>query len=195
MAKIEDYVDSDSSGREEEQGVPEITEEEQWRIIQETGILNQAMQAQEAQDKDNDVPQRDMADEIFESILYLIPFSCLYIGMDIMIKQQYAQHPSFKEELGQLVSAVPILALFIFYTNRFKHTLIVQAGLFFASILASSRLIWIVNKESFGIVIQQCPPLGVIWVYAIAQLYLPYACVTLVLEYFFVKYYNLKIIF
>ena len=93
MAKVEDYVDSDSSGREEEEDAPEITEEEQWRIIQETGILNQAMQAQQGQDgeevDENGTPQRDMADEIFESILYLIPFSCLYVGMDMYVMRTF----------------------------------------------------------------------------------------------------------
>lgn len=48
-----------------------------------------------------------LAAEFFDSFLYLVPFSFLYVLMDIMIHQQYAQHPTVLGEIGRLAQTVP----------------------------------------------------------------------------------------
>lgn len=57
---------------------PEISEEEQWRIIQETGLLKELPKGQDPQ-PDNDVDDQELplADEVFNAILLIIPFSFL----------------------------------------------------------------------------------------------------------------------
>ncbi|KAG8831784.1 hypothetical protein FRC17_002576 [Serendipita sp. 399] len=88
-----------------------IPEDEQLRIIQESGIMKIATENQEAtspsEDRQDDAATPTFLDEILDTVILLIPFSFLYIGMDIMIKRQYAQHPNFKEEVGQYLSAIP----------------------------------------------------------------------------------------
>ncbi|KAG8828600.1 hypothetical protein FRC17_007477 [Serendipita sp. 399] len=88
-----------------------IPEDEQLRIIQESGIMKITTENQEvtspSEDRQDDAANPTFLDEILDTVILLIPFSFLYIGMDIMIKQQYAQHPNFKEEVGQYLSAIP----------------------------------------------------------------------------------------
>lgn len=74
----------------------EISEEEQWRLIQESGILqtvdahpnkSKVEQVDEADEQDEPLEERnttiDLLEEMFDTVLYLIPFSCLYVGMDM----------------------------------------------------------------------------------------------------------------
>lgn len=52
----------------------DITEADQWRLVKETGILEKA----ESSDNLPDTP-----DEIFNAIILIIPFSFLYLMMDM----------------------------------------------------------------------------------------------------------------
>lgn len=167
--------------------VEDIPEDEQMRLVEQSGVLRLPHKDESAR-KAGKQEEASLANEIFDTIILLIPFSCLYIGMDIMIKQQYAQHPGLKEEFGQLVNAFPIMALFIFYTNRYKNTIILQGAMTLASIAAGSHMIYLINKAPWGTVIRQCPPLGVIWVYTVVQLQLTYACVALLAVFGYVRY-------
>ncbi|KAL7409453.1 hypothetical protein BDY24DRAFT_403136 [Mrakia frigida] len=55
--------------------------------------------------------------DVFKAIVLIIPFSFLYLAMDIMIHQQYSQHPSIEDEFWRLVNAVPLLSLIIYYSE------------------------------------------------------------------------------
>lgn len=64
-----------------------IPEEEQWRLIDQTGVLKNVHRAdgtEELQtiDSDND-PFSPLCLEIFNTFLLIIPFSSLYIMMDM----------------------------------------------------------------------------------------------------------------
>jgi hypothetical protein len=112
-------VDESSSEEREPEKPFEITEEEQWRLIRESGIL-QAMGPHPSGSKNSNKPTKArieevdddevvkdeeeeletetqaaaqeayeangtiaLLEEMFDSVLYLIPFSCLYLGMDM----------------------------------------------------------------------------------------------------------------
>ncbi|KAF8517843.1 hypothetical protein JB92DRAFT_2809684 [Gautieria morchelliformis] len=155
-----------------ENTLQDISEAEQWRLINETRILDKVEESHAS---------LDTADAIFNAILFIIPFSCLYLMMDILIHQQYGKHPSPREFAGRLLTAVPVLSIFIFYTSHHKHKRLTQVGLFLASIAAGTRLIWLVNRAPWLVVIRQCPPLATVWIYAIAVLNLLPAVIGLAL--------------
>ena len=52
----------------------ELAEAEQWRLINNTGVLQKI---------DNAEKPSDAADEIFNAVLLIIPFSFLYLMMDM----------------------------------------------------------------------------------------------------------------
>ena len=57
-----------------ENAFQEIPEGEQWRLVKETGILERAKESEES---------LDTADEVFNAILFIIPFSFLFLMMDM----------------------------------------------------------------------------------------------------------------
>jgi len=58
----------------------EISEEEQWRLINETGILKEAIPA--VAEEQGDTP---FAEEIFNSIILIIPFSFLLLMFEMYV--------------------------------------------------------------------------------------------------------------
>jgi len=159
----------------------QISEEEQLRLIERTGILKdtpvrfRSGQKHEASstpprasfDDDEDYP---LAEEIFAATTLLIPMSFLLLMMYILIHFQYGQKPSWDVITNRMLSGVPILAIFIFYTSRYKHKRWAQAGLFVLSVVSGSRMIYQVNHSNWLANMQQCPPIGTIWVYTVLQL-------------------------
>lgn len=70
----------------------EISEEEQWRLINESGILNQVPQGispstlyppSEAQVAAQSPPESSFCDEIFNAALLVIPFSSMFLLMEM----------------------------------------------------------------------------------------------------------------
>ncbi|KAH9062160.1 hypothetical protein EDB87DRAFT_372050 [Lactarius vividus] len=180
-------------GTHARQGPPyvQISEEEQLRLIEQTGILKEIGQRHEASpttpridvDDDDDYP---LAEEIFVATTLLIPMSFLLLMMYILINFQYGQQPSWDIITNRMLSSVPILAIFIFYSgwlkvpsnmyakyfsaNRYKHRRWAQAGFFILSVVSGTRMIYQVNYSNWLLNMQQCPPIGTIWVYTVLQL-------------------------
>ncbi|TIA93413.1 hypothetical protein E3P99_00143 [Wallemia hederae] len=56
--------------------------------------------------------------EVFGAILYIIPFSFLYLLMDLLVSAQYNSWPSFTQEALQMAKAVPLISIIIFYCEK-----------------------------------------------------------------------------
>ncbi|KAI0003070.1 hypothetical protein BJV74DRAFT_815258 [Russula compacta] len=160
----------------------QISSEEQLRLIKQSGILNKIPASDhkptssssesppQVNQENEDEGEYPLAEEIFASTTLLIPMSFLLLMMYILVHFQYGQHPSWNIISDRMLSSVPILAIFIFYTNRYKHTRWLQACFFVLSVASGTRMIYQVNYSNWRVNMQQCPPLGTIWVYTILQL-------------------------
>ncbi|KAH7922457.1 hypothetical protein BV22DRAFT_1017229 [Leucogyrophana mollusca] len=172
----------------------EISEDEQWRLIQESGVLQKISQSDaskgniDTEDPSADVDGRPpLADEIFSAVILLIPFSFFLLLMDILIHQQYAKRPSAGEFAEHLINSVPILFIFIFYSQsicclapaRYKANTRMQIALFLLSLGVGPRMIWLINRGSWLVNMRQCPRFATIWLYTVVQLDLAPAVLSL----------------
>jgi hypothetical protein len=99
----------------------EIPEDEQWRLINESGILSNVPRAQVTDDE-----EATPADEIFNAVLLIIPFSFLLLLMEMfvsslsgeptlteiswqsrLIHYQYGKQPSFQALVDRMAPGVP----------------------------------------------------------------------------------------
>ncbi|KAH7887824.1 hypothetical protein F5I97DRAFT_1863089 [Phlebopus sp. FC_14] len=166
----------------------EIPEEEQWRLIRESGVLNTINPAQgipsksavASTDEDEDSPP-SLAEEIFNALVVIMPLTFFLIMMDILIHHQYAKQPGFRDIAGRLVNTLPIMSIFMFYTIRHKDNIRTQIALFLLSLGVGPRMIWLVNRGSWLTNISQCPQFATIWLYTVIQLNLPLAILSLAL--------------
>ncbi|KAF9651112.1 hypothetical protein BDM02DRAFT_3111137 [Thelephora ganbajun] len=157
---------------------PEISEQEQWRIINETGLLKQLSNSPRTTPvEEEEIP---FAEEILNAMLLIAPFTFLLVMMDIAVHQQYARKADLKDIRDRLVSALPILSIFIYYTNKHKRNRRVKYLFFIISLVVGPRLIWVVNRAAWRTVMQQAPPLAVLWIYTIFQMDLGPAVLSLI---------------
>ena len=64
----------------------EISEEEQWRLINEAGLLKKISQKRPATGNDQDEDVTSHPDEIFNSMLLIIPFSFFLLMMEMYVR-------------------------------------------------------------------------------------------------------------
>lgn len=174
MTRIRKTKHSADERFEGSDGTTDIPEDEQWRLINESGILNKANSAHDREDES--VP---LAEEIFNAITIIIPISFLLLLMEILIHFQYGKHPTLHALVDRMLSGVPVLSIFIFYTTRYKSYRSMQLFLFVLGILSGSRMLYLLDRGSWVVNMQQCPPLATVWVYTIVQLDLLPAVVSL----------------
>ncbi|KAF8812361.1 hypothetical protein BYT27DRAFT_7182803 [Phlegmacium glaucopus] len=175
----------------------EITEDEQWRLINQSGILQNRALVQESIVESTIVEEEgnfSLCDEVFNAVLLIIPFSSLLLLMIILIHHQYGKTASLEIIMEKMVPGIPILSLFIFYTNRHKQHRRMQFLLFIISIVVGSRMIYQFNHASWLVNMNQCPPLATIWIYTIIQLELIPAFLNLAVVGTFVWWKGLKIL-
>ncbi|KAI0921898.1 hypothetical protein AcW2_006742 [Taiwanofungus camphoratus] len=169
----------------EDVGIPE---EDQWRIINQTGILKNLPQSTGGPTVTG-VPEEDtpFAEEIFNATLFIIPMSFLLLLMEILVHWQYGRKPTYRDLADRMLPSVP--------TTRYKQYRSMQGFLFIISLLVGPRMIWIVNRASWRVVMKQCPPLATIWVYTILQLDLAPAVLSLLIVAVWLWVKKMKIIF
>jgi len=61
----------------------EISEDEQWRLIQESGVLRKISDTQKPEETTDNVEPLPLAEEIFNAVILIIPFTCFLIMMDM----------------------------------------------------------------------------------------------------------------
>ena len=82
-----------------------ISEDEQWRIIEQSGILkniqreetttikSSGIQETSAEDDVEEPLCSPLCEEIYNSILFIIPFSALYVMMDMSVSFRVPENP------------------------------------------------------------------------------------------------------
>ena len=69
--------------------IEEIPEDEQWRIIEQSGVLKNIPRSppseKKAEEEIDDEPFSPFCTEIYNAILLIIPFSSLYVMMDMYV--------------------------------------------------------------------------------------------------------------
>ncbi|KAF9263490.1 hypothetical protein L218DRAFT_317058 [Marasmius fiardii PR-910] len=168
----------------------EIPEDEQWRLIDQSGILKKIPQA--PKQKTLLEEEAPFANEILDATMYIIPLSTLLLIMDILIHNQYNEYPPLTEFAGRMASRFPILALFVFYTKRYQEDRSTKFLIFLLSLCVGPRLLFILARSSYKVNIRQGPPLITLWVYTIVQLDLGPACLNLFICGLFVWWKGLK---
>ncbi|KAF8913822.1 hypothetical protein CPB84DRAFT_1757642 [Gymnopilus junonius] len=169
----------------------DISEEEQWRLINQTEIL----QSSEAAFSGVAEPEiSPLADEIFNALFLIIPFSSILLLMEILIRHQYGKEASVEVIKDRMLPGVPILSIFIFYTTRYKQDRRIQLFLFVISTLVGSRMLYLWDNASFLVIMKQCPPLVTVWIYTIVQLDLGAAVTALVVVGGFVWWQDITVV-
>ncbi|KAI0758278.1 hypothetical protein BC629DRAFT_1444254 [Irpex lacteus] len=184
----------------EEKPLIEIPEADQWRIIRDSGILQkldgQPSSSPAAKEKVKEEEEHLLSpfwEEFFAATSLIIPHCFLLLMMEILAHYQYGRKPTFEELADRMISGVPIICIGVWYSNRHKDKPWMQFLLFVLGVGSGSRLFWILNHANWRNVMKFAPPLVTAWIYAVMQLNLHLAVLSLVATYGFIWYKNLRL--
>jgi hypothetical protein len=138
-----------------------------------------------------------VVEQVFDTIIWTMPFAFLFLMMDIMIQQQYGLTPTFTSETSRLAGTMPILGLFVYFTAiNTNHTnrLVLQGFQFLLSTISGCCFLYIYSRSTYDVVVRRVPPLGTLWMYSLVRLDLPGVLVSLAIIWAFTVYYNLPIL-
>ncbi|KAI9207698.1 uncharacterized protein BJ171DRAFT_280072 [Polychytrium aggregatum] len=191
------------SKKESQKPLLEISEEEQRRIIEQTGILHKLKDSSDNShgdadaDADADADSELEQDPSFEGLpIYVqtlvigIPLSVLYVGLDYLLHVQYDVLSSFYS-LDRVVQAhLPtIVSLFvvIYISSLFKKLFVTQVAFTLGSIYAGYSLVYIsVEDDRLGQMLKT-PGIAALWIYMTIQMRLEFAMLSGLIVYL---YYN-----
>ncbi|KAK1236746.1 hypothetical protein PQX77_000102 [Marasmius sp. AFHP31] len=131
----------------------EIPEEEQWRLINDSGILNKI--PREAKSKTLLEEEAPLANEILDAMMYIIPLSSLLLILDILVHNQYGNYPPLMEFVERMATGVPILSLFVFYTKRYQDDIRTKLLILLLSVLVGPRTLYLLARGSYTVNIRQ----------------------------------------
>ncbi|KAG5644063.1 hypothetical protein DXG03_009153 [Asterophora parasitica] len=166
MARNRKAKTSKSVPSEDPPDATEIPEDEQWRLVNESGILNK-MTIPRAGDKET---KPELPEEILDALIIIIPICFVLLLMEILIHFQYGKHPTWEALVERMTSGAPLISIFVFYTTRYKAHRRTQLLLFILGTLSGSRLLYLLDRGSWTVNMRQCPPLATAWVYAVVRL-------------------------
>ncbi|KAI8912951.1 hypothetical protein DFJ77DRAFT_62328 [Powellomyces hirtus] len=176
---------STQPGTSEHEPLLDLSEDEQWRIVNETGLLHKL-----TSESRPTVPGGGQSyggptfseDYLFQAILLTIPLTTLHGFLEYVVHFQFGFLNEFTvaHVLTRQVPLAPALALFIYLTSRVKHMLVVQVAFLVLSVVCGCMLIYLsADEPAFGEMLRT-PGLAVLWIYFVIQMRLGVAVVSLV---------------
>jgi len=167
---------------------PDPSRETLLQLAGEHGLLD----IPQAVGKDKAEPAEDgepLIGRLPESVFWSISLTMLHFTMDVLVARQFAVDMEWDSLMNRSAQAFPVF-LFLIYSlhphpsppvllprlpPRMQY-LLHQILFFISSISAGSYLIHITNTYDYYAVMKQAPPMGCLWIWAVIELDLVWAC-------------------
>ncbi|KAF9913875.1 hypothetical protein BX616_009406 [Lobosporangium transversale] len=204
----DDDDDDDSDNSEtSESDIDDIPEPEKWRLITESGILDQVKASDErrtAAGSDSRSRRQNgvlghrhgdtevQPDYIFEGIFFSIPTTCLFIVMDILVHRQYGETYSGPDALRKVIKIFPAILIMVYFSNKHKAHKLTQAAMFIVSIICGCYFLHTMYRSPAMGIMLRAPGVITILVYCIVQLHLLPAVISLALCGLYYQFGNAK---
>ncbi|TVY78459.1 hypothetical protein LSUE1_G001713 [Lachnellula suecica] len=167
---------------------PDPSQETLLQMAEQRGLLNipQTVGKGKAESAEADEP---LIGRLGESIFWTVSLTMLHFTMDVLAASQYAVKIEWDKLTVRSAQAFPIF-LFLFYSLHPHPTppaflprlppriQPILHRIFFAvlSVCTGSYLIHITNTYDYYAVMKQAPPIGCLWIWAVIELDLAWAC-------------------
>ena len=71
--------------------IDDIPDAEKWRLIKESGLLDKINKNEQGEETNQDFTQPPPDEFLFDAFIYSIPFTTLFIVMDLLVLKQYGE--------------------------------------------------------------------------------------------------------
>ncbi|KAM3443760.1 hypothetical protein NHJ13734_001762 [Beauveria thailandica] len=162
---------------------------------------------------DDDEPENEVptlspgAERILEAMLWTTSLAMLHFTFDVLVQHQYGTAIAWRQVFHRTLSAwaVFLMLFYALHPRQSDETLIpglaaryqapLRQAIFFAmSVVSGCYLIYVTNMKGYLATQQRAPPLGCLWVWAVMELELLWATLSLLVAsgYIYLGGYNVK---
>ncbi|KAI9291156.1 hypothetical protein K502DRAFT_368675 [Neoconidiobolus thromboides FSU 785] len=153
-------------GEQTKKLIDDIPEDEKWRLIKQSGILDKVKEKEEKVDFTKPPPD----DFIFDSIIYSIPFTTFYSIMELLIFKQYGEPFEILDLIKCFIRIFPALCFFIYVTNKHRGNRYVKMGLLLAGLACGVKLMTLMKGRPTLGEMKSSAGLSTLWAYTAFQL-------------------------
>ncbi|EGX89801.1 hypothetical protein CCM_08054 [Cordyceps militaris CM01] len=159
-------------------------------------------------DDDGEVPTLSPGTErVLEAMLWTTSLAMLHFTFDVLVQHQYGTEILWRPLFHRTISAwaVFLILFYALHPRRADQTLMPglpahwqqplrQAVFFGVSVVAGCGLLYVTNTKGYLATQRRAPPLGVLWVWAVVELELPWATLSLlvVAAYIYLRGYGIQ---
>ncbi|KAG0215135.1 hypothetical protein BGX28_000840 [Mortierella sp. GBA30] len=165
--------DEDDSDESDSSDIDDIPEPEKWRIIKESGIIEQV----QAIDEQSRVSKRHRhrhddkdRDYVFEGIFFSIPTTCLFVVMDILVHRQFGENYGGSDVFRKVVKVFPAILIMVYLSNKSKNNKFTQAAMFIISTICGCYFLHTMFRSPAMGIMLRAPGIITILVYCVVQL-------------------------
>ncbi|CAO3573085.1 unnamed protein product [Mortierella alpina] len=195
----DDDGDSDNdSDASDSSDIDDIPDPEKWRIIKESGIMEQVKAGDESRRLGNKRRHHRHRDDdkdrdyVFEGIFFSIPTTCLFVVMDILVHRQFGEDYGASNIFHKVIKVFPVILFMVYFSNKSKNSKFTQAVMFATSVICGCYFLHTMFRSPAMGIMLRAPGIITILVYCIVQLNLLPAFISLALCGLYYKFGNVK---
>ena len=125
------------------------------------------------------------------AIFWAFSLAIVHFTLDVLVFNQYRQEIEWGEIFQRSLIVLPALFLLLFTMaseTASRFPLLKQIFFFAVGVGAGCYVIYAANKYSYYAVMKRAPPLGTLWIWSVIEMNLPFAAVSLVVNFGFLWY-------
>lgn len=122
--------------------------------------------------------EEDDIGPVGEALLYAFTMTTLHFTLDVLVHNQYREDMDWIEIWSRTAQVAPILwfVVYCFKTPTVMRFPTLRQCIFFvAAVAAGCYCVYMGNMFGYYAVMKQAPPVGVLWIWAVVEMQLPYA--------------------
>ncbi|KAF9144835.1 hypothetical protein BGX30_011333 [Mortierella sp. GBA39] len=184
--------DSDSDSDASDSDIDDIPEPEKWKIITESGIIDQVKASDKRKRHQKQVREAADRDYIFEGIFFSIPTTCLFVVMDVLVHRQFGEAYGGSDIFHKVIKVFPAILIMVYFSNKSKNSKFTQAAMFVVSTICGCYFLHTMFRSPAMGIMLRSPGVITILVYCIVQLNLLPAVISLALCGLYYQFGNVK---
>ncbi|KAF9154636.1 hypothetical protein BG015_000321 [Linnemannia schmuckeri] len=185
-------ADSDSDSDASDSDIDDIPEPEKWKIITESGIIDQVKANDKRKRRQKQVQEESDRDYIFEGIFFSIPTTCLFVVMDVLVHRQFGEAYGGSDIFRKVIKVFPAILIMVYFSNKSKNSKFTQGAMFVIATLCGCYFLHTMFRSPAMGIMLRSPGVITILVYCIVQLNLLPAVISLALCGLYYQFGNVK---
>lgn len=125
---------------------------------------------EESESEEEEEELEDLIGPLGTSFFWAVPLTFLLAAFDVIVYQQYAQELAYAQIGLRCLKALPLLLALLRLIHPHRARTLAQAGFFLTAVAGGCWIVHAANRHAYYNVMKRAPPVGVLWIWAAAEM-------------------------